>query len=217
MTRQRGLSLEIRRLRDLIRSFFADSLTNEEIDAAGEHRLDEIALRRKPVDAATVVAEVASRKDGERVTILVRIEPEAPIPRGSCLGISQSLRALRLPYGEPVLPSVIYLQGGRPGLHLESGVLAQAAGIEMARIYFTIFGLSDARAEYFLERPEPLAWALAARMRPTMRSLDEHHRACLKRIATAPLDEERRALLRRGARVFLDAQQLLDAQHSPPQ
>jgi hypothetical protein len=63
--------------------------------------------------------------------------------------------------------------------------------------------LTESRAEHFLERPEPLAWAFAAWMRPTKRTPDEHARACLERIAGAALDEERRTLLRRSVKASL--------------
>jgi hypothetical protein len=192
-------SLQVRRLRRLIASFIPDYLRIVERDATTGLRLGDVVLRRKPVDGATVVAEVASRT-GEKVTILVRIEPEAPSPRESSVRIIRSLRDLRLAYGEPVLASTVFLHGGRPGIHLESGVLAQAAGIETSLIYFTTFGLAGARSEHYLERPEPLAWALAARMLPLDRTPAEQRRACLERIATADLDERRRALLRRSVK-----------------
>jgi hypothetical protein len=196
MRRPEGPSLEVRRLRDLIRSFFADYLRIVESDAAAELRLDDVVLRHKPVAGAAVVAETASRR-GEKVTVLVRIEPEGLSPAETSLRLGESVRGLRLPYGEPVLASIVYLQGGRPGVRVESAVIAQAAGIDLARIYYTTLGLAGTRAEHFLERPEPLAWALAARMQPVRRTPAEHRRACLDRIAAAALDEKRRALLRR--------------------
>jgi len=195
------LDPELHLLRDLIRSFFPDYLRLVEPDAAAEMRLDQVALHRNHLDGASVVADVPGRNGEEKVTVLVQIEPEA-LPDSS-LRIRQSLRSLRLSYGEPVLASVVYLRGGLPGIHLDSGLLAEALRIEMVRIYFTTFGLAETRAEHFLERPEPLAWALAARMRPTRRAPDEHRRACLERIAAAALDEKRRALLRRGVETFL--------------
>jgi hypothetical protein len=205
MRRPGELSLEVCRLRDLIRSFCADYLRIVESDAAAGFQLEEIAVRRKRVDGVAVVAETVSRW-GEKVTVLVRVEPEVLSPAETSLRLGESVRGLRLPYGEPVLASMVYLQGGGPGIHLESGVIAQAAGIDLARIYFTTFGLAETRAEHFLERPEPLAWALAARMRPTQRSPDEHRRACLERIATAALDEKRRALLRRWVKTVSGAE-----------
>lgn len=193
-------SLEVHRLRDLIRSFLADYLRIVESDSAAGLRLDGIELRRKRVDGVCIVAETAGRRSGKKTTILVRIEAEALAPPEASLRVGRSIRGLRLPYGEPLLTSLVYLQGGRPGPHLDSCVLAEVCGIELARLYFTSFGLNETRAEPYLERPEPLAWALAARMRPTQRTPDEHRRACLERIAAAVLDEKRRSLLQRSVK-----------------
>lgn len=199
MSRPETPSRDARILRTLIRSFFADYLRIVEPEAVDGLRLDQVAFRRKlPPDGSGLLAEVASRTEGESVTVLVRIEPEGLTSGETSSRIGQSLRSLRLRYVKPVLASAVYLQGGRPGLRLESGVVARACGIDMSRLYFTTFGLTESRAEHFLERPEPLAWALASRMRPTRRTPDEHRRACLERIAGAALDEKRRTLLRRS-------------------
>ena len=143
------------------------------------------------------------------MTVLVRIEPELLMPGETSLRIARSLQDLRLPYVKPVLASAVHLQGGRPGLRLESGIVSRACGIETARLYFTTFGLAGSRAEQFLERPEPLAWALAARMHPTRRTPEEHRRACLERIAGADLDERRRTLLRRSVPRVLERRLLV--------
>lgn len=204
MSRSEAAGRDVRILRTLIRSFFADYLQIVEPEAAGGLRLDQVAFRRMvPPDGRGLLAEVASRAEGESVIVLVRIEPEMLAPGEISLRIGQSVRALRLPYAKPLLASAVYLQGGRPGLRLESGVVAQACGIDMARLYFTTFGLAGTRAEHYLERPEPLAWALAARMRPTRRTPNEHARACLDRIAGAALDEKSRILLRRSVKAVL--------------
>ncbi len=196
-------SRDVRILRTLIRSFFADYLQIVEPDAVGGLCLDQVAFRRKlPPDGSGLLAEVTSRTEEESVIVLVRIEPEMLVPGEISFRISRSLRALRLHYVKPVLASAVYLQGGRPGLHLESGVVARACGIETARLYFTTFGLTESRAEHFLERPEPLAWAFAAWMRPTRRTPEEHRHACLERIAGAALNEKRRTLLRRSVPRF---------------
>ena len=179
-------------LRDLIRTFFADYLRLIEPDAAPKMRLDRITFPPKDF-AQGVVAEVPRRK-GEPVTAVVRIEPE----RKALRPLSADLRHLDLRYGQPVLVSEIRLAGGRPGMHLESAVVGEAFGIELARIFYTVLGLQGARAEYYLERPEPLAWALAAWMRPLRTSLEEHRHACRARIDAANLCESRRSLLRRA-------------------
>lgn len=194
-------------LRDLIQTFFTDYLWLVEPDATARMWLDRITFPRPEKLGAReigVVAEVLSDR-GELVTVLAQIEPEALAPPETARRLGQCLMELELRYGQPVLLSVVYLQGGRPGIHLESGVISEACGIELARVYYTSFAVGESRAEYFLERPEPLAWVFAALMRPVKRTPEEHRRACLERIAAAPLDEELRRLLRRGAEAFLPA------------
>lgn len=190
-----------RPLRNLIRTFFADYLRLVEPDSAGQMWLERITFPR-PEDESGLVAEVPSCR-GETVTVLVKIELEALPPPETGQRLRRYLLGLELHYGQPLLLSVVYLRGGRPGIHLESGVISEACGIELARIYYTALSLAEARAEHFLERPEPLAWALATLMRPAQRTPEEHRCACLERIAAAPLDEESRRLLRQGAEALL--------------
>ncbi|HYU31212.1 MAG TPA: hypothetical protein VEW48_03550 [Thermoanaerobaculia bacterium] len=198
-------------LRDLIRSFFPDYLRLVEPDSAAQMWLERIAFPapKEPPEPdgddlgdLGVVAEVTSRR-GETVTVVARIEPEALAPPEIAKRLGRHLMELEVCYGQPVLTSVLYLNGGRSGIHLESGVIGEACGIELVRIYYTIFSLAETRAEPFLDRPEPLAWAFAALMRPTKRTPEEHRRACLERIAAAPLDEDRRLLLRQAVETFL--------------
>lgn len=202
-------------LRDLIQTFFADYLRLVEPDSAARMWLDRITFPRSEKLIACedddfreigVVAEVPSHR-GELVTVLVQIEPEALPPPEIARRLGRYLMGLELRYGQPVLLSVLYLHGGRPGIHLESGVISEACGIDLVRIYYTSFALEETRAEYYLERPEPLAWLFATLMRPAKRTLEEHARACRERIAAAPLDEERRRLLLQGAEAFLPVQQ----------
>jgi hypothetical protein len=178
--------------RDLIRTFFADYLRLVEADAARKTNLDRITFPQKDF-ASGVIAEIPPLQ-GETLTVLVRIEPE----RETLHSLTEDLRRLDLRYGQTVLLSVLRLTGGRPGAHLESAPIGEAFGIELARLYYTIFGLEGARAEYYLERPEPLAWALSAWMRPFRRDPEEHRRACLEKIEAGALPEVQRELLRRA-------------------
>lgn len=198
-------------LRELIRTFFADYLRLVEPDSAAQMWLEGITFPRSEslpewtdddLREVGVVAEVFSRR-GELVTVLVQIEPEAMAPPEAARRLGRYLMGLELRYGQPVLISVIFLQGGRPGVRLESGVIGEACGIELVRVFYTTFSIGESRAEYYLERPEPLAWVFALLMRPTERTPEEHCRACLARIDSAPVDEERRALLRRAADTLL--------------
>jgi hypothetical protein len=77
------------------------------------------------------------------------------------------------------------------------------AAPETARFRFRSFSLSGCRAEEYLERPEPLAWALAALMRPGLWSRAEHRMACIRRIAGADLPELQKFLLVNCAETYL--------------
>lgn len=187
-------------MRDLLRSFFTDYLRIFEQEAAAKLCLDRITFSRMALDGVGLLAEVPTRKGEETVTVLVQIEPEALHSADAAERIRRSLQNLRIPWATPVLASMLYLRGGRSGACLESEAVARIGVIETARAYFTAISLAATRAEPYLCRPEPLAWALAAWMRPTARTLDEHRRACLERIAAGALAEKRRALLRRSVR-----------------
>ncbi|HBL30975.1 MAG TPA: hypothetical protein DD490_29430, partial [Acidobacteria bacterium] len=191
--------------------FFADYLRLVEPDSARQMWLEGITFPRsgklaEPEERELfqhgVVAEVPSRR-GQIITVVVAVEIEPPAPEEIPQRLGGYLMDLGLRYGEPVLLSVVHLRGGCPGIRLESGVLAELCGIELVRVYYTCFGVEEARAEMFLERQEPLAWLFASLMRPRTRSPAEHRRACLEKIAGAPLEEEHREILRRGAEAFL--------------
>jgi hypothetical protein len=65
----------------------------------------------------------------------------------------------------------------------------------IAGFRYYAFGLSRCRAEDYLVRPEPLAWALAALMRPGRQTRAELKMACLRRIAAAGLTDNQSFLL----------------------
>lgn len=197
-------------LRHLIRTFFTDYVRLVEPDSVGKMRLDLTTF--PPLERYTelteddqldlgVVAEVPARRGGI-VTVFVQVEEEVRTPPEAASRLGRYLTGLELRYGQPVFLSILYLRGGRPGVRLESAAIGEAFGIELARIFYTAFCLEGMRAEYYLERPEPLAWALAALMRPLQRGPEEHRQACLGRIAAAGLSPQRRGLLCQAVEAF---------------
>lgn len=188
--------------RELFQTFLGDYLKIVEPDTA-VHLLPDQA--RFPVldvpgwtdrerGALGVVADVPA-EDGEAVTILIQVEPEALGPEETSERLGRYFVGLETRYTQPVLLSVVYLQGARPGINLESASLSKVFGMEVLRIFYTAFGLAECRADSWLERPEPLAWALSALMRPVRRTRAEHKLACLRRIEGSGLPAGRRALL----------------------
>lgn len=188
--------------RELFQTFLGDFIQIAEPDFAG-HLLAEQA--RFPIldlsgwtdeerAAAGAVADVPTR-DGDCVTVLIHSEPGPLGPAEVSRRLGRYFVGLETKYAQPVILTAVYLRGGRPGLNLDSVPVNQVLDVEMARIFYTTFGLAESRAEHYLERPEPLAWALAALMRPVRQSQAEHRRACLRRIADAGLPDRQTALL----------------------
>ena len=84
-------------------------------------------------------------------------------------------------YDTPVLTIVVYLKRGRPGVDWESW--ESRLGPDFPAPRYVSFGLAGCPAGEYLDRPEPLAWALAALMDPGSMSRAELKMACLRRIA----------------------------------
>ena len=128
-----------------------------------------------------LLAEVMTRR-GRWLTILVQVETETGDRQALEERLLGSYLRLSLEGRQPARMVVVHLQGGRPGIHLE-WIVDEADGEELLRVPYLSFGLAECRAEDYLAKPQPLAWALAALMRPTERSLTEHRDFCLRRIA----------------------------------
>jgi hypothetical protein len=97
---------KITRLRDLIAFFLPDYLRLVEPDLVAHLDLSEVGYPHLPFAPQTIVAEVCTR-ERETVTVLVRVEAEAASTAAAGEGLARSLRALRVPLGEPVWLSTV--------------------------------------------------------------------------------------------------------------
>ena len=182
----------------LISHFLPDFLRLAEPDSAAQMCLEDCSILPTSEDdhANLIHAQVKSRL-GEQVTVIVAVEPEALPTQQIAEKLARALLHAEVTYGFPVLLSVIYLSGGRTGLHLESAQIGTFGDVEYVRMYFTTWGLSQSHAEYYLRRPEPLAWALTPYMRSTSQTQQELLEASRARIHEAQLsDDLRTAFLR---------------------
>jgi hypothetical protein len=193
------LTPRARILHALLRHFLADYLHIVEPETAAHLRLESAVFCEPDVPdwtnldraAAGAIARVRTRK-GKKVTVFVQVEPEAPSRFNRLV---RQVFDLELRHCQPVLASAIHLRGGKSGVNLESVPMHNISSMVIQRLHFTSFGLSGARAEYYLERPEPIAWALAAAMQPTRWDRAELRRACLGRIDSSSLPPEQKRLL----------------------
>lgn len=181
----------------LLRAFLPDLLRLVVPDLAAGLRgeipvfLDKELLEgeRREVD---LLARLTLRR-GEAVLVHVEVEARA---RTRMLGrLREYAGRIQARYGGPLLSVLLNLRGGKFGGVQSVEPDGELAGPGLTSFRYLAFNLSCCVAEEYLQRPEPLAWALAALMTPGSLSRPQHKRACLRRIAAARLPEEKRLLL----------------------
>jgi Putative transposase, YhgA-like len=195
--------------KQLLRSFFADLLRLVVPELAARLDLERTvhldkefftpAGIRRELD---VLVEVPFQKLGVPA-LLVHVEVEARARPGMGWRLWRYRRQIQAVHERHVLPIVLYLQRGRPGVEVR--VLDEdLLGADLADFRYVALGLAGADGEAYLARPEPLAWALAALMAPGTRSRPAYKLACLSRIAAADLEESKRMLLVNCVETYLE-------------
>lgn len=117
----------------------------------------------------------------EELCLLVHVEIEARASSAMRRRLWWYYMQIRLKYNLLVLPILVNLRGGRPGVELvavEEGFEPLATGL----FRYRSLGLSGCRAADWLLRPEPVAWAFAALMDPGEWSRAELKVECLRRV-----------------------------------
>jgi hypothetical protein len=141
-----------------------------------------------------LVAQVDTRA-GKPEIVLVHVEIEAQARRTMERRMWRYAMQLRLRHGRPVIPIVLYLRGGPPGVSART-VDEHFGKLFLGSFGYLAFGLSGSDARSYLERWEPLAWGLAALMRGGGLPAVHKKLTCLHRIAEeATLDDVARFLL----------------------
>lgn len=173
-----------------------------------------------------LVAEVPDRHETGSELVLVHVE----IERDRRVSMSQRMwayaRALALREDKSILPIVLYLCGG-PSRPTKRTIRQTIAGEEMATFSYYAFGLSGSPAEEYVARPQPLAWALAALMKPPENwSPARHLIACidpLTGLRSTTLDDATRHLLLHCMEAYIQLDQndreefeLLNERHDRP-
>ncbi len=187
--------------KELFQTFFAGLVRLTAPDVAAQLRLDEAEFLDKqtftdwPEGARREVDLLASVPvAGEAGRVLIHVEVEAQARSRMRKRVWQYSMQIRLRFDLPVLSILINLRGGRAGVRRER--LRERFGDEEAvRFQYRAFSLSGCQAAEYLALPEPLAWALAALMRPGTWSRAEQKIECLRRVAAADLPGRSRLLL----------------------
>lgn len=172
----------------LLETFFADFLRLIAPDAARRLRLGETSFLDKELctdwpGGARREVDLLVRipVKGSEAALLIHVEIEARARPGMKKRLWKYYMQIRQRHDLLVLPILVNLQGGRSGIGLEvleEGFETLATGT----FRYRVFGLAGCRAEEWLPRPEPVAWALAALMQPGSWSRAALKVECLRRV-----------------------------------
>lgn len=185
----------------LLTAFFGDLLNIVRLSLAGHAPLALTTFEDKELFTdlkqgehrfADLVARLTLDDTGSTLVLAhVEVEGDATAEMGARMYFYNL--QLQLRERLPVLPLVIFLNGGPAGLqwkHHDVKVLED----KICEFHYLSLGLSQMQAENLLARDEPLAWALAAFTKPR-KGRARLKLECLKRIARAGLDGVRTFLL----------------------
>jgi hypothetical protein len=196
--------------KSLLRAFFASFLRLVAPDLAARLDLSAVAFLDKEFVSTGPprthgIADLLARAPlkGTDRFLLIHVEIESRARRGMGARLRDYHRAIQARHEEPVLSIVVYLKGGPAGIceqELDGGL--KAPGLTSFR--YLSFGLSRCSAAEYLAKPEPLAWALAARMDRGHWSKVELKTRCLARIAEAPLSESERLELANCVETYVE-------------
>jgi hypothetical protein len=196
-----------RLFKTLLRTFFAD-LVRLAAPALAQRlclgravfldkELLDISLGRREAD---LLARVPLRGGG---WLLIHAEIEARARKIMPRRLRGYARRIQARYDGQLLSILLNLRGGQPGIR-QACLDGELSDPELSTFRYVSFGLAGCPAADFLERQEPLAWALAALMDPGSLSRPEHKLACLRRIAAARLKDDQRILLKNFVEAYLE-------------
>lgn len=192
--------------KSLIETFFPDFLHLAAPDAALRLRLRDASFmdkelftdwpvgQRRELDLLARVPVEGGPMQGGKLHLLVHIEIESRARAGMDQRLWRYYMQLRLRHDLLVLPILVNLRGGRPGVALE--ILKEGIDIAPTGAFrYRALGLSGCQAEDWLARPQPVAWAFAALMRPGKLSRAGLKMECLRRIEKSQVSGWRKEVL----------------------
>jgi len=196
----------------LLQAFFADLLRLVVPEAVGALNLASVKFLRDEFFTdlpagerrqADLLAQVSSGKPDETPPLLVHVEIEAKARKSMPERLWRYSLLIQSHHQQFPLQILIQLRGGRPGARKEvyQGHVRQ---VRVLTSHYWVLSLAPSSAQKFLARREPLAWALAALMRPGTWSRARLKLECLRRIADAEVDEARRYLLVNCVQSYLE-------------
>jgi Domain of unknown function (DUF4351) len=195
--------------KDLLQNFFSDFLSLAAPAEAGRLDVGHAVFvdkqmftdwpvgERRELD---LLAEVPVLDEKPR-RVLIHVEIEAEASSAMAERVWKYYMQVRLRHRLLVLPILVNLRGGRPGLQVET--LDEGFRPQTAQFHFQALSLSGCLAVDYLARPEPLAWAFAALMHSGEGGRARQKADCMQQIAAAHLADHREWLLANWVATYL--------------
>ena len=159
-------------------------------------------LRKKGHVLSDLVAETTSL-EREPTDVLIHVETERKHLSIFDARMAEYGLLLTLTFDGPVISIVVFLKGARRGVEIRE-VKRQVGSFEPVCYRFLALGLSQSLAEDYVDRPQPLAAALAALMRSKVWDRVEQKLHCLQAIGRAKhLDQDRQYVLVKVVETYL--------------
>ncbi len=183
----------------LLQRFFADFLrivapdVAERLDLSAPLFLDK-ELNLPVGDRIVDLLARAPLRTEPGKALLIHVEIEARARPGMEERLREYHRWIQSRHSGQILSIVVYLRGGRGGVR-EEVAKDDLAGPGLPGFRYLAFGLERCRVADYLSRREPLAWALAALMKPGALSRARLKLDCLLRISESSLHDEDRGVL----------------------
>lgn len=160
-------------------------------------------FRKQGLREPDLVAE-AETVEGESQLVVVHVDIEGAFRQVMDERMLEYGLHLVLKTKKPVVSIAVFLTGGPKGIEVRK-VKVEAAGWISLRFFYLAFGLSGSLAEDYVDRPQPLAAALAALMRSKVWDRVEQKLRCLTAISRAEgLDLSRQYVLKRVVDNYLE-------------
>ena len=194
----------------LFRAFFKDFVEivhpelAEALDLAHPEFLDVpgFANLRKHGHVVPDLLAKTSTLSGEPRLVLTHVEAESRFTTAMDARMEEYFMHLTLEYDCPVISIAVFLRGGEPGIERRQ-VVREVAGWESSRFSYLAFGLSGSLAEDYVDRPQPLAAALAALMHSEVWDNLERRLQCLRAVRRAEVEKKERFLLTKVVNTYI--------------
>ena len=168
-------------------------------------------LRKKGHVLSDLVAETKSF-EREPQAVLIHVETERKHLSIFDTRMAEYGLHLTLTFDGPVISIVVFLKGARRGVEIRE-VRRRVGSFEPVCYRFLALGLSQSLAEDYVDRPQPLAAALAALMRSKVWDRVEQKIHCLQAIGRAKhLDQDRQYVLVKVVETYLRLDEIEERQ-----